>query len=216
MRSRYVKVNVGVLTSEGRTNRKANSGPEVKLNLFSDVAYTGVVERFEQTSPTSSTWTGTLKGEEFGYFYLVISDGAFIAHVASPTGIYEVSSVGDDVYQVIQIDQSALTEVEDAVEPPASYLASIAPNEVLPTGGGGSSIDVMIVYTSAARIAEGSVAAMNARVDLAIAETNASYVNSGVATQLKSCLQRRSQLRRNREHGFGSQSHYCQWRWIHG
>lgn len=62
MRSRYVKVNVGVLTSEGRTNRKANSGPEVKLNLFSDVAYTGVVERFEQTSPTSSTWNRNAQG----------------------------------------------------------------------------------------------------------------------------------------------------------
>ncbi|MBI3161353.1 MAG: S-layer homology domain-containing protein [Chloroflexi bacterium] len=180
VRSRYVAVNIGTLPSQDAIARKAGSGYEIELNLFPDVAYTGVIDRVAQYTPTSTSWTGTLKGRELSYFYLVVSNGTFIAHVASQDGIYEVSSAGNGVYRVTQIDQSKLPEKDDIRIPPASLLNNtVAPNSAaLPDDG--SVIDVMILYTPAARAAEGGTAAMDARVDLAITETNSSYTSSGV------------------------------------
>jgi hypothetical protein len=184
VRSRYVNVNFGLLLNEGRQSQDAGSKPEIELNLFPDVTYTGVIDQIKKNSSNSSSWIGTIKDQELGYFYLVISDGVFIAHIASPTGIYEVSSVGDDLYQVIQIDQSQFSEGNDTREPPDYHPIDITAPEEFGATGGGTKIDVMILYTSAARFAEGSVAAMNARVDLAVTESNASYTNSGVTPWL--------------------------------
>ena len=39
---------------------------------------------------------------------MILTGGVFIAHIASPAGIYEVSSVGDDMYLIIQVDQSQM------------------------------------------------------------------------------------------------------------
>ena len=48
-------------------------------------------------------------------------------------------------------------------------------------GDNGSVIDVMAVYTPAARSAAGGTAAMNALVDLAVTESNQGYSNSGIS-----------------------------------
>jgi hypothetical protein len=48
-----------------------------------------------------------------------------------------------------------------------------------------STIDVLVVYSPAARAAAGGAAAMNALVDLAIVETNASYAGSGITQRLR-------------------------------
>ncbi len=185
-RFRYVKVNFDAFLengSGGRQIQNSSSGTEVILNLFPDASYTGVIDRTDVNGASNSrTWTGTLKGEKLGYFYLVMSDGVFIAHVATPEGVFEVSSAGGDLYRVVEIDQSKLVEAEnDAIRVPDLPVTQPAEALTPNPNGGGTRIDVMILYTSAARAAEGSTAAMNARVDLAVAETNASYSNSGVA-----------------------------------
>ena len=49
----------------------------------------------------------------------------------------------------------------------------------------GATIDIMVVYTDDARAAEGSTAAMKARIALAVAETNTSYANDNITTRLR-------------------------------
>jgi hypothetical protein len=49
----------------------------------------------------------------------------------------------------------------------------------------GTTIDVLVLYTPAARMAAGSIPAIRAVVDLAVAETNASYGNSGIVQRLR-------------------------------
>ena len=43
----------------------------------------------------------------------------------------------------------------------------------------------MVAYTPAARAADGGTAAIEARIALAVAETNQSYVNSGLTQRIK-------------------------------
>ena len=152
------------------------------LNIFPDASYTGKVEKVQKVAGSTS-WSGTLAEVDGGYFYLVINDGAFIAHVASTEGVYEISSVGEGVYQVIQIDQSKFVD---------DYPGELdEPGPVFSVGDLGekadaaSPIDVMVVYTRTALNGEGSLAALKARIALAVVETNQSYYNAGVTTRIR-------------------------------
>ncbi len=101
-RYRFVKLNLEQLLDE---TGQARNLKEVTFNLFSDVVYTGVIEQVEQ-SGDSVSWSGILEGVENGYFTMVYTSGVFMGHFASPLGVYEAVFVDDDLYRVIQIDQT--------------------------------------------------------------------------------------------------------------
>ena len=185
VRARLVTVNVGMLLDERGRARDVSAVPEVSLNLFPDASYTGVITQVSSPDADTYSWSGTLKDVTGGYFFLVSSGGAFIAHVASTQGIYEVSSAGNGQYRVIQIDQSKF--VDEPAGGPLKAHNSAAPmaSDGVTAADAASRIDVMILYTPAARVGEGGAAAMKARVALAIAETNQGYANAGVTTRLR-------------------------------
>ena len=182
-RSRFVSVNVGMLFDASGKPLDKQSLPEISLNLFPDVSYTGVVTRAWKDN-WGSYWTGRLKGVRGGYFYLTVVDGAFMAHVASALGVYEVSFAGDNLYRSIQIDQSKFVDHDPAAK-------FDAPGEVISEGSLGATadsaaqIDIMVVYTDDARAAAGSTAAMKATILTALNETNQSYANDGITTRLR-------------------------------
>ena len=182
VRSRLVNVNFGLLLAPGGQALDASVNPEVTLNLFPDATFTGVVERVEPNSSGNRSWIGRLKEKE-GYFYLVASGDAFIAHVASKEGIYEVSLAGENLYRVIEIDQSQLKEDAPGLVDHEDPVV-MAPNLDV-AADAASSIDVMIIYTDDARVGEGGLGPMRARIDLAMAETKAAYINAGVLTRLR-------------------------------
>jgi hypothetical protein len=182
-RYRYVDVDLGLLPD--KTNDADGRSTEIRLNLFQDVAYTGVVKRIEKSPELGTAWIGELKGIAGGSFTIVLVDGAFIAHVSSPAGTYEVSYAADKLYRVVKIDQSKFRD-----HPDGSYEHLL---DNLPVEGASqtqsfdsqadtaSTIDVLVAYTDDARAAEGSTAAMKARIALAVTETNQSYTNSGIS-----------------------------------
>jgi len=182
-RSRYVNVNMDLLFDANRRARDAKSTPEITLNLFEDAAFAGVVKSVKGDR-WGTTWYGRLKNHTGGYFYLTVVEDAFIAHVASPRGVYEVSFARKGLYKVIEIDQSQFVDEPENVQ-------YDPPGEILPMDSLGNRsdsagrIDIMVVYTAAARAAEGSTAAMKARIKLAVDETNTSYANAGVTPRLR-------------------------------
>jgi hypothetical protein len=107
IRSRIVKVNRALLLDERGELRILDPNTEITLNLFPDVTYIGVIEHVQQDGDDYS-WIGHLKEVEFSQLTILFSAEVFIAHVASPAGVYEVSSVGDDLYQISLIDQTKL------------------------------------------------------------------------------------------------------------
>lgn len=181
-RYHYVNVNMNLLLD---TQRSLDAGvrPELHLNLFSNAKFTGVITRVEKPSATSTSWIGKLNDIQNGYFYIVQSDNAVIVHVGSPVGIYEASMTGSGVYRVIQIDQSKFGE--DAPMPASIPGPILSKEQVGPNADNGSTIDVMVVYTARTRAAEGSVAAMKARIALAVSETNDGYLHAGVTPRLR-------------------------------
>jgi len=114
-----VKINFPLLLDDGGRAR-VFAGDTITLNLFPDVVYTGVIEQVEGEGD-SYTWTGQLKGIEFSGLTMILTNGVFIAKIASPDGVYEVSNIGGDLYRVILIDQGNLPGGEDAIDVNPTY-----------------------------------------------------------------------------------------------
>jgi hypothetical protein len=114
LRSRVVKINYPLLLDD-RGQARELTGKTITLNLFADVIYTGEIEQVEENGD-SYTWIGQLQDVEFSSLTMILTEGVFIAKIASPDGVYEVSSIGGDQYRVILINQQNLQGGEDAVE----------------------------------------------------------------------------------------------------
>lgn len=113
-RSRVVKINLPILLDENGRAREL-TGTTITINLFPDVVYTGVIDQIEENGE-SYTWIGHLKDIEFSTLTMILTEGVFIAKIASPNGVYEVSTMGGSLYRVILINQGNLPGGEDAVE----------------------------------------------------------------------------------------------------
>jgi len=182
-RSRAVTINTAALLTAAGAPADAAAVPTVALNLFADANYTGVVQK-AWSDGWGSYWTGALREVKGGYFYLTLVDGAFMAHVASPLGVYEVKMVADGTYRSVQIDQSKLSDHGKAPLPPTVGKA-VPVGSLGATADTGATIDIMVAYTATARAAAGSTAAMKATILTALNETNTSYANSGVTPRLR-------------------------------
>jgi hypothetical protein len=112
-RSRVVKINVAALVDENGRARK-QVGDTITLNLFPDVTYTAVIDQIEENDDSYS-WTGHLRDIEYSSLIMILTGGIFIANIASPGGVYEVSNAVGDIYRVVLIDQSKLPGGEDVV-----------------------------------------------------------------------------------------------------
>jgi hypothetical protein len=134
MRARYVTINTGLLFDMDGKPFGKGALPEITLNVFNDATYVGRVTR-AWSDRWGSYWMGRLNGVPGGYFYLTVVDGAFMAHVGSPKGIYEVAYTPEGMYRAIQIDQSKFVDHD----PLASYEPSGA---VIPEGDLGPSADL--------------------------------------------------------------------------
>lgn len=182
-RTSLVNVNFSMLFDANGKALDAKQLPTVTLNLFSDAVFTGVVKNVVQDQ-FGTTWAGQLDGYQGGYFTVTVVEGVMVTHVASPTGVFEVSTAGNGLYKVIEIDQSKFKDCPEG----AKYDP---PGKILPAGDLGiladsaARIDVMVVYTTAARVAEGSVTAMKARIKSGIDLSNLAYAYSSVTPRLR-------------------------------
>ena len=186
-RSRMVTFNAGVMLDNNGEALDAASLPQITFNLFPDATFTGQVQNV--TKGQTKIWTGTLLDVNNGFFHVVAVDGVYIAHISSPSGVYEVSSAGKGLYKVIQIDQSKFIDDYPAELPVGQPVTRNV--SMLGATDSGKIIDVLVVYTGAALSGENPASAieatkaLKARIALAISETNTAYASSGVTTRLR-------------------------------
>ena len=148
------------------------------LNLFDDVVFTGIVEHVEPTASGHALW-GRLDGVELGTLTLVVNGSVVVGTVRTLGAVYTIRTAGDGTYVIRQIDESSLPPLGEPFEPTLSPRDATAETDDLPPDDG-SVIDVMVVYTPLAKHREGGRAAIEALIDLMVAETNQAYENSGV------------------------------------
>jgi len=106
-RQRFVEINEGLLLDNDMQMLPLKNGTEIGFNLFPDSNYVGTID-YLGDDEVGFTWAGQLKGVEYSEFTIVFTGGIFIANIASPEGVYEVSVVENDLYRIVLLDQNQL------------------------------------------------------------------------------------------------------------
>ena len=180
VRSRSVQVEVARVA-------EAVSLPEgqpLTLNLFEDVALTAVPDRVGRSPQGGISWVGRVEGQLLSQVVLVVEEGVLAGAVIMPGAQYQIRYLGDGLYTVLEIDQAAFGEELEPIPVDASQEAAEAtPGSALADSG--STIDLLVVYTPAARAAAGGTTAIRSEISLAVEQTNDSYVRSQVAQRLR-------------------------------
>jgi hypothetical protein len=168
IRSRYVQVNFDYLME----------AEVIDLNLLDDVSFIAVKEHVEMRSENQYSWFGSIEGAEHGQVILVVEHGDMAGNITTKESIFQIRPKGNGVHAIYEINQNAFPE--EAPPIPVDTPEDLAPTLSQPDDG--SIIDVMVVYTD--DVANASVN-ISAEIQLAIAETNASYSNSGIHQRLR-------------------------------
>ena len=110
-----------------------------------------------------------------------------IGTVRTPDAVYTIRTAGDGTYVIRQIDESSLPPLGEPLEGPLSTPEARSESDDVPPDDG-SVIDVMVVYTTEAKHFEGGKAAIEALIDLFVAETNQANANSRVIHRIRLVL----------------------------
>ena len=178
-RERLVRINFDVLVDVDGSPRRPLGA--LRLDLFADVVFDAVITSVIDNSPVSHSWIGHLAGIDASDVTFVVSGDVMVGRIGLPGAVYQIRYVGNGVHAVREINESALPREGPPIVPKLGENQRLSDS----SADDGSLIDVLVVYTPAARAAAGGTTAMEAEIDLAITTSNASYANSGITQRLR-------------------------------
>lgn len=188
-RARFVALDTRTLPTppaEGRALGQRQ--PALTFELFPDVFVVAQFSRFDAVAGYT-TWMGTVEGEPSSHVTLVYGDGMLTGNISSPRGSFRIRPVSEAVraqltvpsgvaHEIAELNHDALPKEADPIEVPLDP-AVVAAAEPAPATDN-PVIDVMVLYTPLARLWGGTRGGIEQLIALGVAETNASYVASGV------------------------------------
>ena len=134
-------------------------------------------------------WHGKLEAPYRGDVTLAAVDNALAGSVTMDGRMFEIASTGNGLHEVREVNPALFPTEDPPLEPDlvsSSGSATVSRAGSSGVADGAGQIDVMVVWTPAARNAVGgTAAAIQSLVDLAVANANASYANSQIATTLR-------------------------------
>jgi hypothetical protein len=197
IRERSTSTEVHLARIAATPGRMLGKGNSVRLAVAPGVQVVATGERVQKRAENDLSWGGPVR-EGHGWVQMVLSGGDVTATVTVGQAQYSIEPIGGGVHAVSRIDQSKFppehtpdnpTGVLDPA-PPADFLASMVKGG---NGGGGetggetggiaalSTINVLVVYTASAATRAGNI---TSKIQLAVDETNQSYVNSGISINM--------------------------------
>jgi hypothetical protein len=181
-RQRWVTISFERIRDTFPQPRGGRGTSTLLLNLFSDARFTAVLDRIETTS-TGYVWVGHLQGVNGSIVTLAVTANVMSGSVAGAGDVYTIRHTVGGVYVIQQIDQKGLPpELPPVTVPDPGAVRS---DQISSSADDGSLIDVLVVYTPAARTAQGGTTAIQSLIDLGISETNQAYSNSGALQRVR-------------------------------
>lgn len=174
-RSHLVDVNLDLLR-DGQV-------PQVQLNLFADLDLVAQFDHLQPAYANGVVWMGSLVGHPDSHAMFSMLEGMMSAFISFDDQAYSITSAGNDVYWIHEVDRSAGPECGND----ASFEIHL-PTEENPSNGSRATlteIDVMVVYTTAAKNLMGGTTSTKSKINLAMAKTNASFLDSGVDQEVR-------------------------------
>ena len=187
VRSRLVTVDAAALFPKADSGANAVPDNRLSLNLFDDLTVTMTPAAVETIGPAqTSVLVGENDAATGGQSRFAQTSGVLYGVVRTSGRLhYEIAPVGGEAYVIREIDQTSYPEEHEVMVPEASLPRSADTAKAGTAADDGSTIDIMVVYTPAARDAVGGTAAMASHIALGISETNQGYANSGLVQRFR-------------------------------
>ncbi len=174
LQSRAVSVNTTALAAD-----------VLDIELVSGRVVRAEIDRRERHRDGAETWAGHIPGEPLSSVTLVSYAGVLQGSVRTLDGAFSIEPAAGGPLHLVRLVDATATGVD--LEPllPPVEAPSFSADDPPIAGDDGSTIDVLVFYTPAARTAAGSDAAVQARIALGVSETNTAYANSGILPRLR-------------------------------
>jgi len=185
----------------------------LELGLFNDIILTAALEKTVYRNGANFVATGVVDGWAESRVIIVAEGDVLAGTISVPgLGLYQIRYAGGGLHKIVEVDMDNFpgckvvrkapknprpikltkkktkpiigSEPGSFVELPpmmsfgGAFTAAGSPPAV------NTNVDVMVVYTATARAGAGGVDAMNALIDLAVAEANDAYANSEIPITL--------------------------------
>ena len=167
MRKRYVTFDV----------RRAIGSATLALNLFSDKSLMIERSRTEAIGENGLLWFGEVVGKK-GQVTLSAVGDVLVGNIRMGHELYEIRYEGEGIHTINEIDASAFPEECSSDAPASRVPASEAAAAILTDPC--DVIDIMVVYTSAAKSAAGGHAAIQAKIYQGIGDANTTFIASNL------------------------------------
>ncbi|HSG26641.1 MAG TPA: M12 family metallo-peptidase [Anaerolineales bacterium] len=190
IRWRPVEIDFVLLQQAARNqlNPREESQPSFVFNLFEDTLYQAEIDAVHLLSGGSIGMTGHLDSTEVNEFVLVSRGDILHLIIQDGGSYYEVRYDGlGHVVAEVDPEQYADPQAPDFVEyeGPAPQDPGGTASELSPLADSADEIEVLAVYTAAAKAAVGGQAAMETRIQASILSTNQGYAASGINQQVR-------------------------------
>ena len=183
LRSSTVKINPDVIEAmEGVEKGHDLSSIHLSMTFFFETPMVAVFNRWERVSPTSLALIGYIHGIPGSEVLFVTNGSMMTGTITLPGQLFQIKPVENVIHELQEIDPKSYPEHLEPIPVPAEQGFSTLD---FPFPDDGTQIDVMVVYTAAARDAAGSTTAIESQIDLAVVETNQGYANSGVTQRIR-------------------------------
>ena len=116
LRRRLVSIDFGQLTPLVNAASAETAPPGVlRLNIFDDASFTGLVENVAPTFSGGYSLSGRLAGVEMGTVTLVVNGGVIAGTVRTPEATYRIRPAGAGLHAVSQIDPAQLPPLGEPI-----------------------------------------------------------------------------------------------------
>ena len=185
------------------SSRKENKAT-VTLDLFDIGTRTLEIDEPLVHHNKAKVWRGRLRGDQNSDVTLAVRGKKMAGTIATGDRLYKIEPTEDNRHRLVELDDGVmrpdhhpLVVPDDGTpaEPPAPEPelqqpdAGVATTTDSVTTAAATStntiVDLLVVYTSTARVKQGGKAAMNALITLGVDLANQAYSNSQIAMQLR-------------------------------
>jgi len=153
---------------------------QIHAQLFFDAEYLIDLTSRDFSEDGGVVLTGKVSGIPESEVYLSLVGDSLYGKISLPDATYIIKPVDQELHMVQQVSLTGLP----------AQLPSLSPDVLSPISGmatgddDGGQIDVMVVYTPAARYAAGGTNAIQSLINLVMNEINEGYANSNIVQRI--------------------------------
>jgi hypothetical protein len=166
-------------------DRPTGIAHQIVLNT-GDHSWTAVFDRVDDDPTGFRSWVGRLEGIAESHVVFTERNGVVSGLINALGAIYQVRTTNTGNHLLERIDVSQLPDERDpVVAPDAMSPLTSSPRAAAAAQDAGDTVDVLILYTPAARSRLGATASIQALAAQVISDTNSAFSRSGVRPRVR-------------------------------